>query len=531
MVARLLPVLVGVFCSAPLVGQGADPLSAEELAWLADHPIVRVGPDPDYPPTEFIDDRVVYSGITADYLRLIERRLGIDFQIVTPTHDERLRRVPDAMGVDVVPISARTPTREKHWSFTEPFLHFPAKILGTFANGPLSMGDLVDRRVAIVEGYAAAEYVASSHPGVVIVPVRDSVDGLQRVAMGDCLAMISDLPVASWFAEREGISNVFVAGESGFTYDMGISVRKDWDVLLGILEKGLATISEDERQVIYRRWVHVSVLQAPPSGAWTYLLGALAVALAGGAGVVMWNRSLKSLIADRTRQLEEEFLARDRAREREQMMVRELDHRVKNTLATVVAISRQTARGASTLGQYTETFEGRIGSLSRIHERLSQRRWRGLQIRELAESMLQPYGPAERMQVAGEELVLPPSCAMPLAMALHELGTNAAKHGSLSTSEGSVHVSWQRIERDGEPWVRLEWIERDGPPVIEPRRIGFGTSLIRNGARYELGGETSLEFAPKGVRCRITFPLEGARSSDATRPLDESATGSGTISR
>ncbi len=191
---------------------------------------------------------------------------------------------------------------------------------------------------------------------------------------------------------------------------------------------------------------------------------------------------------------------RDEARQR--LLINELNHRVKNTLATIQSIASQTLRNAPSLAQAQADFENRLLALSRAHDILTRRTWEGAGVAEIVASAIQPYGDS-RFQVDGPPRTLPPQTALSVAMALHELGTNAAKYGALSSPAGQVEIRWALEDRS----LRLVWRERDGPAVTPPTRQGFGSRLIERGLARELNGEVRLEFARTGVVCEILAPL------------------------
>jgi PAS domain S-box-containing protein len=191
---------------------------------------------------------------------------------------------------------------------------------------------------------------------------------------------------------------------------------------------------------------------------------------------------------------------RDEARHR--LLINELNHRVKNTLATIQSIAGQTMRNAPSLPQARADFEDRLLALSRTHDILTRRTWEGAGVAEIVAGAVQPYGDG-RFEVDGPNLNLPPQTALSIAMALHELATNAAKYGALSVPEGRVDLHWSYADRV----LRLTWRECDGPAVSPPSRRGFGSRLIERSLAGELGGEVELTFAPKGVVCTMAAPL------------------------
>lgn len=206
---------------------------------------------------------------------------------------------------------------------------------------------------------------------------------------------------------------------------------------------------------------------------------------------------------------------RVRAIRHTEMMLAELNHRVKNTLATVQAIAQQTLAHASSLPVFAESFLSRLLALSQTHNLLAQDAWIGAPLAGIVNNELAPYrrdGDVlvndARMHVQGDEINLPPKHALALSMALHELATNAGKYGSLSVPEGQVAVTWTTRTKGQLQWLLLQWTETGGPLVTPPTRRGFGSRLIGEGVPYELDGEVTLAFYPGGVTCIIDVPLE-----------------------
>jgi two-component system CheB/CheR fusion protein len=216
-----------------------------------------------------------------------------------------------------------------------------------------------------------------------------------------------------------------------------------------------------------------------------------------------------------------ELIARDiterhRVARHMEMMLAELNHRVKNTLATVQAIAHQTIANAPDLPTFKEGFLSRLLALSHTHNLLARDAWLGAPLTGIINNELAPYRPDDartndaRVHLRGDELILPPKHALALSMAMHELATNAGKYGSLSVPEGRVSVTWTTRLQDQRPWLQLQWTESGGPAVSPPTRRGFGTRLINEGVPYELDGEVTLEFPPGGATCIIDIPLEAA---------------------
>ena len=201
---------------------------------------------------------------------------------------------------------------------------------------------------------------------------------------------------------------------------------------------------------------------------------------------------------------------RKRAEARQAELTAELNHRVKNTLATVQSIAAQTARSAATLEDFLGEFEGRLMALGKAHDLLSLRRWEGADLGEVLRQELAAFGvdTAGPIQLDGPALTLTPGAATGLAMAFHELATNAARHGSLSAARGRVALTWRLSQTaSGAPAYKLEWAEFGGPPAKEPLGKGFGLRLIERTITFDLNGTCDLDFEPSGLRCRFSVPV------------------------
>ncbi|MCP3397986.1 sensor histidine kinase [Bradyrhizobium sp. CCGB20] len=193
------------------------------------------------------------------------------------------------------------------------------------------------------------------------------------------------------------------------------------------------------------------------------------------------------------------------------LLIDELNHRVKNTLALMQAIAVQTFRSSSR--EERTKFEGRLGALAEAHNLLSQEKWAGSELRDVIVRVLQPFllSNPDRIRMAGPAVPLSPRLAVVLSMIVHEIATNAAKYGALSNEAGRVTLEWEVIADTPKPRLRLIWSEIGGPPVTAPVQRGFGSRLIERSARDQLGGEATVDFLPRGVVCTVTCVLDEAR--------------------
>lgn len=190
------------------------------------------------------------------------------------------------------------------------------------------------------------------------------------------------------------------------------------------------------------------------------------------------------------------------------LLIEELNHRVKNTLAILQAIAVQSFRSATRTER--EKFEGRLGALAEAHNLLSSEKWQGAELKDVLDRVLKPYliNAPERMKMAGPRVPLSPRLAVVLSMIVHEIATNAAKYGALSNDGGTIDVAWEVLPDGAGPNLRLTWTESGGPPVTAPVHRGFGSRLIERSARDQLGGEATVDFLPRGVAYTITCALE-----------------------
>jgi PAS domain S-box-containing protein len=199
---------------------------------------------------------------------------------------------------------------------------------------------------------------------------------------------------------------------------------------------------------------------------------------------------------------------RKRAEERQNLLAREVDHRAKNALALAQSIVRLTQ--GDNVKSYVRAVEGRISALARVHTILSLSNWQGAELGKLVDEELAPYAVSDQIAFSGSNIHLQPATAQTLALALHELVTNSAKYGALSTLSGRLSIKW---ENRGDT-LQMLWEERDGPPVEKPVSRGFGTRSVIASIESQLGGQAEFDWRPEGLICRLSVPLQ---PDDTTR--------------
>lgn len=193
---------------------------------------------------------------------------------------------------------------------------------------------------------------------------------------------------------------------------------------------------------------------------------------------------------------------RRRAEERLAFLTSELDHRAKNVLAVAQAMLRLTR--AATLPEFVSSVEGRIKALSRVHSQVAENRWEGAELKTLVRGTLEAFAIGDRVACTGEHIWLTPTAAQVIGILLHELATNAVKHGALSTGQGGVEVKWE-MDAESRDLI-LSWAETKGPRVERPSRRSFGTQVIERNIPDQLGGQASIDWRPRGLQCRFVVP-------------------------
>jgi two-component sensor histidine kinase len=215
----------------------------------------------------------------------------------------------------------------------------------------------------------------------------------------------------------------------------------------------------------------------------------------------------------RQRETESHIEERQMTQERQTLLIRELHHRVKNTLSTVQAVLGATARSSRSVEEFTHAFSERVQSLAKTHNLLTEDYWQSASLERMLRNELDPYsdGSAHRVLINGPEVELSADCAVPLSMAIHELTTNAVKYGALSASGGRIAVEWDVDEGEEEPRLNFCWREMGGPPTGKPARTGFGSVLLTRVIPVQCSAKTDLDYREEGLRFKMHMPIAKTR--------------------
>ncbi|MGQ7960749.1 EAL domain-containing protein [Pseudomonas sp. SP16.1] len=234
----------------------ALPLNEEERNWLATHPELRLGIDASWPPFEFRDAQGNYQGLAADYVRLIESRLGVRMQPVEPSSWSEVLAQARAGQIHLLPGIMSTPERQKYLAFTRPYLDFPIVILARDGGPqPRRVDHLLGLRVAVVADYAPHELLRQLHPGLDLLPLPSVAAALQALATGQADALVGDLASSVWSLRQLKLEGLLISGETPYRYQLAMAAPRDQTVLIGILDKLFAELSPREIAALQAPWV------------------------------------------------------------------------------------------------------------------------------------------------------------------------------------------------------------------------------------------------------------------------------------
>jgi len=315
-------------------------LNDKERNWLAEHPHIRLGVDPAWPPVEFFENDGSYQGIASDYVSHIASLLNVDMRPVTGLTWEGVIKKTENKEIDVLPAVVNTPDRRKYLNFTVPYISFPFVVFNRNCAPLLTdLDDLAGKRVAVVKSSPVQELLTRDFPQLVLIPVNTAKEGLTKVSLDQVDAYVGNLAVGGVVMRQQGITNVKVAAPTSYSYDLCFAVRKDWPELIPILNKSLAGISPEQKAEIKNRWFAVRFEHAVDySLVWKIIGSALLIIFIGGLWLIQIRRQKEALktanikagaakvAADRANLAKSEFLAN-------------MSHEIRTPMNAIVGLS------------------------------------------------------------------------------------------------------------------------------------------------------------------------------------------------
>ena len=296
--AMLLTMLFVIFPTTSLASTTPVQLSEAERQWLDAHPSIRLAVDIDWSPFEYIDDENQYVGMAAEYIALVSEKLGIEFAVEKDKPWSEVVESVKSGELDMYSCVVSTVQRREYANFSKPYLSFPMVIVTSdqvaYVNG---LKDLRNETVAVVRGYATQDLLEKNHPDLELYLADNVADALEKLSHGKVYAYIGNIATVSDVIRREGLTNIKISGETPYSYELSMGVRKDWPEFIPILQKALDSITEQERDQIYRNWIKLRYEHGFDYDLlWKVLGGVFLVIMV----ILIWNRRLSSEIAKRT---------------------------------------------------------------------------------------------------------------------------------------------------------------------------------------------------------------------------------------
>lgn len=292
-----------------------DFLTPIERQWLNEHKDnIVLAPTPSYSPFEYFDSEGKFNGICADFIQVVEKKLGIKFKVAQMASWSEVLRLAQEYKIDFTTAAQRTPEREAFWNFTRPYLTVQSVIVvrKEFKSN-FNLSSLGGFHVGAAKGFAITAHVRKNYPRINLIEVLDERLALRMVSTGELDAAIIELPVALYFSKLDGLTNVRIAGDAEYSYSFGMAVRKDWPILQSILDKALAQIRNDEKEAIYEKWVPVAGYTSTNYNYILFGFGLLALII---TSIAFWNWTLRREIKKRNSEIQKKYTELRLAEER-----------------------------------------------------------------------------------------------------------------------------------------------------------------------------------------------------------------------
>ena len=375
------PLLTNARCQAQ-TPQNLDWLTEEEQQFLIDHPVIRLAPTPHFPPFEYWDpgndpdsrEDDVFSGVVSSYLKHFENELGIEFEMVrTESWADNLKKL-EARDIDAVGLLV--PWSDRPYAVvSKPYITYPAVIVvqkGAVAQD-ISLKDLAGKRVAVPNDYTGEAFLRQNHADIIVVEVEDPSEGIQKLSLGEVDAFFGGAGACAYIAERAGITNLRIAGESDFQYTNGFGVRSDWEIFAGIITKTLDRTPDGQKSAFHAQWITKGFLQKKfyEYRRFWWILGTVASLLVfGSIGMAVWNRKQAAFIDQleiEKQRTEEARLEAETANEAKSAFVAMISHEIRTPMNGVLGMC-ELLRRTELNAKQTEYLDCTSGSAENLVE-------------------------------------------------------------------------------------------------------------------------------------------------------------------
>lgn len=518
----VLVLLATIACADPGDGQTA-PSKAPE-GWTARR-LIRFGGDAWYEPFEWRDHDGMAQGFHVELMKEIGRVLNADIEVTLGPWDEVYAKLKSG-EIDVVAL-AKHPHRESDVDFCTPHSTSASQVFARRGGLQITeLSGLSGKRVLVEKAGLAAQVLPTKVPGVILQEVDSQVEALTRLAAGEGDGAIGEQITTRLVMARHGLSNLVSTGPVVLNTDYALGVRKGNTELRDELDRAMAVVKNTGvfDQLYHEHCAKVGETRAPLKGVlvWAAVIGGPLVIL--GVGVGIWNRTLRGQVKRATATLESELVERARAEAQTRLLLAELDHRVRNTLASIVGLVQQSpVTDTTTASRFREVLLERVQAMSAAYDAMRKAPPEGVQISSVLAMLTRALAPevTGRIEIKGGGVRLSREDTPHVSLVLHELLSNAATWGALrSSASGSVAICAERGE-DGT--TAITWIERS--PGITPATLkpGFGLSITRGLIEHQLRGVFEWHMVEGGVDCRVTLPGTPDARTGSSMTIEEAA--------